>query len=102
MFFQWLLPLVTSKDWIIFVLTIPISGLSMISQGLAAIFATQILPEDKQRFACKLLFWFILPSMILSLALTRFSFGNSADLINMIQTIIAIFITYSAFSKNNS
>ena len=101
MFFQWLLPLVTFKDWIMFGITIPISGFLMISQALAAIFATQILPENKQKFACKLFFWFIVFSMILSLLLTRFSFSNSGDLINLIQSLIALFITYNGSAKRD-
>jgi hypothetical protein len=73
----------------------------MISQALAAIFATQILPENKQKFACKLFFWFIVFSMILSLLLTRFSFSNSGDLINLIQSLIALIITYNGSTKRD-
>lgn len=100
MFFQWILPLDTTKDWIIFVITIPISGLLLMSQALAAIFSTQILPDDKQRLASKILFWFILLSILSSLALTRFSINNRGDLINLIQALLAIFITYNGTKRD--
>lgn len=100
-YFDWLLPLETIKDWIIFALIIPLSGTMFVSVNLAGILSISILPErhSKAGFIC------ILIISVLYLIAAYISHGLPSDFqqrLNCLQMLtVTVYLTYWLFKGKN-